>query len=261
MLGGRRRSHWLKSLSVALAMVSAAAVVIVLLNATPPLNRGRVESAACEATGQANQGHGKDEDELASLHLLEEEGREAVAQQDEGQAQVEAGESPAPTPAPEGSGTPIVVPVDESPCIEIELPVPDQGTSPGDGGAPADGQYEDIRGAWVINMTGSMIVLKNCYIDVNEDGTMTCPSSYDAIMVIEESEYAWEKGKAEFTAVLQVLIKMESMQGLTIPARIELEGTVADSLWEIKGNFVAIPEGDAFAAYKQEGPFVMQRRP
>ena len=271
VLGGTRRSFWLKLPLAAFMLMLAAATVILFLHIIPPVGQGRAEPASVEETGHVRQG----EDDPPGLSAAgvdgggEARGREEVPSGEGETSQPAPGsgaeESPgvetpvAETPPAEAPGTPTGDPDSGAPYYEIELPLPDQGSSPGESGQPATGPFEDIYGAWVLNMTGSQLGLKNCRLDLHADGTITCPPSYGEMIEIRESEFRWEKGKAEFNAVAQVLIKLDALQGLTVPVTIELKGTVSASLAEIRGDFTATPQGGAFATYGETGVFAMRR--
>lgn len=247
MLRDRFEPTWVKAIIGIFALVVAAAAVFVFIWVVP--SSGNSETASTtdgsaemiaqnndvpvESSPPANNGE----------EALEETPVEPEAASEEGPAE----ESPAE-----------VNPDEEGPDIVIELPPPEEDSSQDEDANPSNDNYEDVYGSWILNMTGSFFGLKDCHLDLDEEGKITCPSSYDVMMEIQESEYKWEEGKADFNAVVQVMVKIDYLQ-VTVPAKIELNGVVTDSLLEVEGDFVAIPLDENFAEYKEEGRFVMKR--
>jgi hypothetical protein len=107
-------------------------------------------------------------------------------------------------------------------------------------------------------MTGSAYGLTNCHVVLEEGGTISTPPDYAQVFEIVASQYRWEEASPSFTASLQLIVKMSSGQ-VMIPVQVELTGTVSGSLVEISGDFIATPQGEAFALYTQQGAFRMYR--
>jgi hypothetical protein len=137
--------------------------------------------------------------------------------------------------------------------VVVDFPDPQQGIPE----APAGG-YEDVSGHWILDMSGYAYGLTNCHIFLEEDGTISSPPDYAQVFEIAYSTYTWEEGSPSFTASLQLMLMMSSSQVLN-PVRVELAGTVSDSLLEINGDFTAEPQGEPYAPYAQQGTFVMHR--
>ena len=146
-----------------------------------------------------------------------------------------------------------VTPGDSSSGYTVEFPDPVEDTE-----EPApEGGYTDIAGTWVIDMSGSIFGLTNCHLRL-ENGEISAPDDYDMAFEIVASQYSWDKGNSSFSASLQIIVKMGNA-GVSVPANLELKGAVEDSLARIEGDFVAEPQGEAYAIYAEQGTFVMHR--
>jgi nitrogen fixation-related uncharacterized protein len=166
------------------------------------------------------------------------------------------GEQPPEDTVQTGGEAPVITPGTggEQPGLVVDFPDPM-------GGAPETqppGGYKDIYGRWVLDMTGSAYGLTNCHIVLEEGGTISTPPDYAQVFEIVASQYRWEEASPSFTASLQLIVKMSSGQ-VMIPVQVELTGTVSGSLVEISGDFIATPQGEAFALYTQQGAFRMYR--
>ena len=146
-----------------------------------------------------------------------------------------------------------ISPGDGNSGYTVEFPDPVDGT---DEPAP-EGGYTDIAGAWVIDMSGSIYGLTNCHLRL-ENGEITAPDDYDQAFEIMASQYTWDREDSTFVASLQIMVKL-GPNGVGIPADLELQGTVADSMDRIEGEFVAEPQGEAYAMYGERGTFTMHR--
>jgi len=247
MLGDNVSAYWLKAMIGIFAFVFAAAAVFVFIWVIPSSQNSETDST----TDGSTEIIARNNDVPVEPSPQENDGEEATEEiLDE------------PEPASEGGaveeGPTEEGPTEEGPDIVIELPPPEEDPSQKEDPGPDKDNYEDVYGSWILNMTGSFFGLKDCHLDLDEEGKITCPSSYDVMIEIEESEYMWEKGKADFQAVVQVMVKIDYMQ-VSVPAKIELQGVINDSLLEVEGNFKAIPLDENFAEYEEEGRFVMKR--
>ena len=146
-----------------------------------------------------------------------------------------------------------VSPGDDSSGYTVEFPDPVDGT---DEPAP-EGGYTDIAGGWVIDMSGYVYGLTNCHLRL-ENGEISAPDDYDMAFEIMTSRYTWDKESSSFSASLQIIVKMGNT-GMSVPADLELQGTVADSLTRIEGDFHAEPQSEAYAMYSEQGTFTMNR--
>jgi hypothetical protein len=212
-----------------------AATLVVLLLWTLPSSHTSDEQTAL-AGGDTGQ-------ETAQPPAVEETGETGGGQAPEATPQ-SGGGSPTLTPGTGGS----------SPGLTIDFPDP-VGSTPE---TPPPGGYEDVYGHWVLDMTGSAYALTNCHIMLEEDGTISAPSDYDPVFAIVGSRYVWNEGSPSFTASLQVILKMSAGQ-MMVPVQIDLIGSVAGSFAKISGDFVATPQGEAYAPYSQQGAFTMRR--
>jgi hypothetical protein len=163
-------------------------------------------------------------------------------------------EEPVETGGEEQRGEEITItPGDGSSGYTVDFPDPvDSMEEP----AP-EGGYTDIAGTWVIDMSGSIFGLTNCHLRL-ENGEISAPDDYDMAFEIVASQYSWDKENSSFNASLQIIVKMGNA-GVSVPANLELEGTVEDSLARIEGDFVAEPQGEAYAIYAEQGAFIMHR--
>jgi hypothetical protein len=163
-------------------------------------------------------------------------------------------EAPAVTPQT-GGEAPVITPGTggEQPGLLVDFPdLP--GSAPE---VPPTGGYENIYGRWVLDMTGSAYGLTNCHVVLEEGGTISTPPEYAQVFEIVASQYQWETGE-RFTASLQLIVKVSAGR-VMIAVQVELTGTVSGSLVEISGDFIATPQGEAFALYTQQGAFSMHR--
>jgi len=247
MLRDRFEPAWVKAMIGILALVVAAAAVFVFIWVVPSSEISETDST----TDGSSEIIARNNDGPAESNPPENDGEGAPEEiPDEPEAASEEGHV---EEGPDEEG-----PAEEGPDIVIELPPPEEDPSQNEDPGPDNDNYEDVYGSWILNMAGSFFGLKDCHLDLDEEGKITCPSSYDVMMEIEESEYKWEKGKADFHAVVQVMVKIDYLQ-VTVPAKIELKGIITDSLLEVEGDFVAIPLDESFAEYGEEGRFVMKR--
>jgi hypothetical protein len=178
----------------------------------------------------------------------------AEAMEPAGPGGVEEEQAQAPVEEPGGQG-PTISPGTEADAPDMVVNFPD----PADGGEePPTNGYTDVYGHWVLDMSGSQYGLTNCHIVLEESGTISAPPDYDQVFEIAASEFRWESGNPALTATLQLILKLGSNQG-SVPVAIELTGTVAPSFEEMAGDFIATPQGEAYAPYAQRGAFTMHR--
>lgn len=123
--------------------------------------------------------------------------------------------------------------------------------------APPSGAYENIRGHWVLDMRGAMYGISNCHLVLEEDGTISAPGDYSPVFEVSRSEYRYEDANRSFEATLSVMLRMGV--DTTIPLDIHLSGKASTSLGEITGSFDAVPQGEMYFAYGQQGGFRMCR--
>jgi len=154
----------------------------------------------------------------------------------------------------QGHGSVTVTPKEDSSGYVVEFP--DPADAP-DEPAPGEEGYTDIAGAWIMDMSGSIYGVTNCHL-LLEDGRITAPDDYDQVFEIMDSAYSWDKGSSTFEAGLVITVKLGS-GGISVPASLELTGKVADSMTRIEGDFHAVPQGEAYAMYGEEGAFVLSR--
>ena len=211
----------------AAALILVVIVVLVLVWVLPSSDNGSV--AEQEDAAQAV------EDEAVEDEVVEEE------------EPVESGGEQ------QGGGGITISPADNSSGYVVVFPDPADGT---DEPAP-EGGYTGIAGAWVIDMSGSIYGLTNCHL-LLENGEISAPDDYDQAFEIMASQYSWDKEGSTFNASLQVMVKL-GPDGTGVPANLELQGTVADSLDRIEGDFLAEPQGEAYAIYGERGTFFMHR--
>ncbi|MEW6554613.1 MAG: hypothetical protein AB1384_10040 [Actinomycetota bacterium] len=228
---GRWRGRRLWILLCSSILAAAAVFVLVWI----PASDNGAEEAASATQGEARL---QASDELTSGNTGGE--GSGQAQQPAG----EAGQQPTITPGPGGDTSSIVV----------QFPDP-AGSAPEE---PPPGGYRDVYGHWVLDMTGSAYGLTNCHLVLNQDGTISSPPDYDQVFQIAASTFTWRQGDPAFSATLQLTLKMGGGQML-IPLSVELTGSVAASCAEITGEFIAEPQGEAYAPYAQQGPFTMRR--
>ncbi len=149
-----------------------------------------------------------------------------------------------------------VVPGSEngSPRLLFRFPDPDGWEV----GPPPEGGYADLSGRWILEMEGSPYSLSNCHLVLNPDGTVSAPPDYEPVFEILESGYRWEPDEAAFQAALQLLLKLGS--GPTaVCVELRLQGSVSASLREVTGGFSAVPEGEVYSPYVQQGSFRLHR--
>jgi hypothetical protein len=118
---------------------------------------------------------------------------------------------------------------------------------------PPDGQ--SISGQWIADMTGNTYALKNCYLTLESNGTISVPSNYDAVFTLTSTQYQWQSGNTAFTLQLQAVLKLGNQT--MVPLKIEMSGQVSGTLDKIEGTFTAVPQADAYAIYAQQGNFTM----
>lgn len=224
----RGRKLWILICATALAAVA----VLFLIWALPSADNG----------GDAAVGAGESE---VGAEPAEESAEPGGVAEEQSQAPVEEPAGQDPTIS-QGTGA-------AEPDIVVNFP------DPADGGEepPPEG-YMDVYGHWVLDMSGSEYGLTNCHIVLEESGAITAPPDYDQVFDIVTSEFRWESGSPAFTATLQLILKLGSNQG-SVPVAIELSGTVTPSFDGIGGDFIATPQGEAFAPYAQRGTFTMHR--
>ena len=146
-----------------------------------------------------------------------------------------------------------ITPGDSSSGYTVEFPDPEDSTE-----EPApEGGYTDIAGTWVIDMSGSIFGLTNCHLRL-ENGEISAPDDYDMAFEIVASQYTWDESSSSFSASLDIIVKL-GYTDESVPANLELQGTVADSLTQIDGDFVAEPQGEAYVIYAEQGAFNMHR--
>jgi hypothetical protein len=230
---GRWRGRKLWILICASFLAITAVFLLVWINPSSENGAGQASAAQQEA---------------AQLEAPEETANQAPSDTTSGQTQEPAvqdsGEQPSITP---GTG-------ENAPGMVVEFPDP-TGSGPA---TPPPGGYTDIRGPWILDMTGYAYGLTNCHIILNEDGTISSPPDYDQVFQIAASTYTWQEGSPAFSASLQLMLKMGSGQVL-IPVQVELVGNAAESMLEITGDFTAEPQGEVYAPYAQQGDFIMHR--
>ncbi len=193
---------------------------------------------------------GKDEEQAALV------GQETEQEATQPAAVEETGGGQAPETTSQTGGERLTITPgtgDETPGIVVDFPDL-SGSAPE---VPPTGGYENIYGRWVLDMTGSAYGLTNCHVVLEEGGTISTPPEYAQVFEIVASQYQWETGE-RFTASLQLILKMSAGR-VMIPVQVELTGTVSGSLVEISGDFIATPQGEAFALYTQQGAFRMHR--
>lgn len=154
----------------------------------------------------------------------------------------------------QGGGSVTITPNEGSSGYVVEFPDPADAL---DEPAPGEEGYTDIAGAWVMDMSGSIYGVTNCHL-LLENGLITAPDDYDQVFEIMDSHYSWDKGSSTFEAGLVITVKLGS-GGISVPASLELTGKVADSMTRIEGDFHAVPQGEAYAMYGEEGAFVLSR--
>lgn len=229
--GGGSGRNWLTGgrLWILAACVLVAAAFVVLLLTIMPSGSGDGETAA----GKVSEERVRDDTE-----------RERPEEQD-GPTGEES----------EGAGLEIVPgDGDDSPGYVIEFPNP----AGGEEEVPPQGEYTDIEGRWIIEVSGTGYGLSNCHLYLDQDGGITFPEDYSPVFEVVSSRYTWDREASSFNASLQVVIKLGSGQA-AVPASLELRGTVSDSLDEIDGELQAIPQGETYAPYAQQGDFRMYR--
>ena len=119
------------------------------------------------------------------------------------------------------------------------------------------GSQQDIYGQWIIEMYGGNYGFNNLYLNLEKAGIISSPMDYIDIFDIVKGQFLWSKGKPEFKASLQVVLKLGSNQ--MVPVDIELSGMASETMEEIEGDFSAVPQNEVYAAYGQRGSFKMQR--
>ena len=169
-----------------------------------------------------------------------------------GQGQPSSGEERGPAEGGQDGAPPASD--SQPPSVVLNLPDP---VVPKPEKPPPQG-YEDVLGHWVADMWGTSYGLSNCHLYLEEGGGVTTPAEYDPVFEILQGSYHWEKGSPAFDAALTVLVKAGSDQN-QVPVKLELEGEVLDSFTEIRGNFTAVPQNEAYAVYAQRGSFIMRR--
>jgi hypothetical protein len=225
----RGRKLWILICATTLAAVA----VLFLIWALPSADNG------------GDAAVGADESEVGA-EPAEESAEPGGVAEEQSQAPVEepAGQDPTISPGTEAG----------APDIVVNFPDPAEGG----GEEPPTGGYTDAYGHWVLDMSGSEYGLTNCHIVLEESGVISAPPDYDQVFEIVASEFSWESGSPAFTATLQLILKLGSNQG-SVPVAIELSGTVAPSFEEMGGDFIATPQGEAYAPYAQRGTFTMHR--
>ncbi len=121
---------------------------------------------------------------------------------------------------------------------------------------PPDG-YSDLYGQWIAEMTGSSYGLKNCYLSLESNGSISAPDNYRSVFEVVTSQFKWQSGSPDFAAEVQAVLKLGNQN--QIPLKIELTGQVSESLDNIQGTFSAVPQNETFAAYTQQGNFTLHR--
>jgi hypothetical protein len=118
-------------------------------------------------------------------------------------------------------------------------------------------QPENIRGHWVLEMRGELYGISNCHLVLEENATISTPGDYGPVFEVSWSEYRYEDASRSFEATLSVMLRMGAET--TIPLDIRLAGKASASLGEITGSFDAVPQGETYFAYGQQGGFRMYR--
>jgi len=143
--------------------------------------------------------------------------------------------------------------------MEIRFPSPPETGQGEDGSTAAPGEPEDIYCAWILDMEGTTMGLKGCWLELRPDGTVAVPPSYETLMSIASGGFSWQRGSPDFRAQVEIQVKVNPRQGLTVPLRLAFKGTVSEDLRQICGDFDAVSVGEPYAALRQGGSFRMSR--
>ncbi len=211
-------------LGTAVLLAAAAAVFIIMAKPAPQATEGR-EDAAVEETAERPS------------------------------APTSSGEEPGepPTSAPSGELQVVTEQAGEHTRLVFKFPDP-AGGSPA---PPPSGVYDTIWGHWVLEMLGALYGISNCHLVLEENDTISSPGDYSPVFEISGSEYRYEEANRSFEATLSVTLRMGTTE--TVPLDIKLTGKASPSLREITGSFVAVPLGEIYFAYGQQGVFHMYR--
>ncbi len=158
-----------------------------------------------------------------------------------------------------GGGTFTVVPGtgEGGPAMIINFPDP---LSWGEA-APGE-EMPGVCGRWVLEMEGAPFALKNCHLLLDERGNLALPPDYGSVLEMREGFYTWDVSSGSFQAHADLVVKAGSGAGQAeVPLRISLEGRTTSSLLEITGSYLAIPGGEVYTPYTQQGGFIMRRHP
>lgn len=212
-----------------IAVVMAAAVAVFILTAKPaPRAMDRRESAA------------------------EGEAAEPAPAGPSGGEKAEKSSEPA---EPSSGGEVQVVAEQEGETTRLMFRFPD----PAGGGpvSPPSDVYTAIRGHWVLEMRGELYGISNCHLVLEEDATVSSPGEYRPVFEVSWSEYRYDDANRSFEASLSAMLRMG--MDTAIPLDIHLTGKVSTSLREITGSFDAVPQGEMYLPYAQQGGFRMCR--
>ncbi|MDI6873692.1 hypothetical protein [Candidatus Solincola sp.] len=215
-----------KCLLLVLGALASAAVVALLLVRGPGGTGGDSRNDAAHREAQ--------EEPPASEGEVESSGPEQGAREGGGFSVV-----------PEGEG--------ESQAVVISFPDPLSWEE----AAPVE-ELSGICGRWVLEMEGEPFTLKNCHLLLGEDGGIALPPDYIGVIKLMDGRYAWDAGSGSFRAQADLVLKTGPGTG-QVPLRLNLEGTVSVSRREITGSYQAIPGGEAYAPYAQQGGFLLRR--
>jgi hypothetical protein len=138
------------------------------------------------------------------------------------------------------------------PGLTVTFPDPASG-----GEQPPAGEYKDVYGQWIADMSGTTYGLKNCYLSLESSGNIIVPDIYDSVFEISGSQFQWQSGSPGVSVQLQAILKLGNQT--QIPLKLEMTGQVSDSFDKIEGTFSAVPLVDIYSVYAQQGNFTMHR--
>lgn len=117
-----------------------------------------------------------------------------------------------------------------------------------------------VCGRWVLEMEGAPFALRNCHLLLDEHGDLSLPPDYGSLLQMKEGIYTWDAANGSFRAHVVLVVKAAFGTGQgEVPLQVILEGTVSASLHEITGSYQAVPGGEAYTPYAQQGGFLMRR--